>query len=51
MRSSAIEIFAKLTELIQLQNSKINDVTMRDNFMTSKLLDNITALESLGNIC
>ena len=35
MKSSAVKIFAKETELLQFQNSYINDVTMRDNFVKS----------------
>ena len=47
MKSSAVKIFAKLTDLMQLQNSYINDVTMRDNFVQSNFSEK-TVFETIG---
>ena len=47
MKSSAVKIFAKQTELMQLQNSYINDVTMRDNFVQSNFSEK-TVFETTG---
>lgn len=49
MKSSAVKIFAKQTELMQLQNSYINDVTMRDNFVKSNFSEKMSVFETPGN--